>query len=1377
MCNDWCLDFVKESFGFWPEHPVALEVGSRDVNGSPRSLCAPRCAGYTGVDIRDGEGVDRIVDANHLKSFFPPRHFDVVLSLEMIERVPDWPNVLFQMMSVLRMGGLLIVTTRSIGFELPGYPDDYWRYSREDVPRLFEGVGDVLVVDDDMTLDYPCGVGMLIRKKADDAGLRSWKARLIRTHALYSVELSKRITFESFQGLKTEELPFDQYNRYRIIREALENLFDDPLSLSVLDVGGWPGTLQRFLPCNTVTITDIQKWRGEYVRANGCLLPFRDGAFDVAVSSDTIEHIAPDSRPRFLAELMRVNKRLLFLNAPFEDPEVVRAEKIVQSLIESKYGERYEFMEEHRCHGLPDLAGTLTALNENGFETAVLPNGYLPHWIIALSTFFMLQWRFPDEKLSARANAYYNACFYRSDNREPSYRKLIVASRTVELSSLGDGMLSGTKPYAAETALHLHTLNFFTNVLKEGWAAYAHDLQKELAHVVENNSILSKSLESREPGGKKSGKQRKRQAPGSWARVRKNLGRMRSGFLGVADRVFSRRSSSALSGSSIRKKGEELCRMTSIPRYDKIRPGLYDIFVFPVIDWLFRFQRPQQLARLLARAGHRVFYVQTVFNQKLRKLVVQDLEENVYSIRLPGSPRLNLYENELGKRDVGIMMDALDMLRCRTGVVNAVSIVDLPFWTPLAMAMRDRWGWRVVYDCMDDHSGFANNKEIMLKWEESLIAKSDLVITTARILKEKIEPKARRLCLVPNAADFDFFSRRPDRLPLSDLKGPVIGYYGAISEWFDVEMVLEAAKVCPEWQFVLIGSTAGADVTSLENLPNLHLLGEKDYVDLPGYLHRFDVACIPFKINTLTRATNPVKFFEYLSAGKPVVSVPLPELEPFRGSFFSVAGKHEFVPRIREALADKSAERRRERAALARQNDWSSRCTRLKQEFSAFFGRAAIIIVSYNNLDYLGQCLDSLWACTDYPDYRVVVVDNGSTPDVVDYLKAQAGSHERLQVLFNRENLGFARANNQGVIAAGVCDYIVLLNNDTIVTRGWLTRMIRYLSNPQIGLVGPVTNWAGNEARIDVKCNDSNEIHRVAERRSQGNEGRHFDISMLAMFCLGVRKPLMDRIGGLDERFEVGMFEDDDFSLRVKKAGYRIVCAEDIYIHHWGRASFGVLDKKTYDRIFEENRKKYEEKWGMKWELHTDKKSSKSVNKSELFDPRGMWWECNVCGLSCRSALDDPRPADHPCPGCGSTVMTRAMVHLLGKELFGESMCIRRFPERRELRGAGAIGGKPCVSCLEKKFGFSGVSSAASDAAQLDFLIVEKEHPPEDACHRLKPGGLFLSIMPDDKDEKRFLSGLEKAGFEDARVFREPFYTHGICWEKSRLLPAAARKK
>jgi GT2 family glycosyltransferase len=250
-------------------------------------------------------------------------------------------------------------------------------------------------------------------------------------------------------------------------------------------------------------------------------------------------------------------------------------------------------------------------------------------------------------------------------------------------------------------------------------------------------------------------------------------------------------------------------------------------------------------------------------------------------------------------------------------------------------------------------------------------------------------------------------------------------------------------------------------------------------------------------------------------------------------------------------------------------------------------GKVSIIIVTYNNIDLTKACIESILSKTDYHDYEIVVVDNGSADETPAFLEDIEKRFEVVRVILNPDNRGFAKANNQG-IEASKGKYIVLLNNDTIVTRGWITKFVNYLDRyPEIGLIGPVTNSCYNEAQITVPYEDVSGLDSFADLYTSEHEGEMSDIKMLAFYCVAMRREIIEKVGLLDERFGIGMFEDDDYSHRVRLIGYRIVCAEDIFIHHFGMASFGkLLENGEYARIFERNRKLFEEKWGIAWEAH-----------------------------------------------------------------------------------------------------------------------------------------------------------------------------------------------
>jgi GT2 family glycosyltransferase len=255
---------------------------------------------------------------------------------------------------------------------------------------------------------------------------------------------------------------------------------------------------------------------------------------------------------------------------------------------------------------------------------------------------------------------------------------------------------------------------------------------------------------------------------------------------------------------------------------------------------------------------------------------------------------------------------------------------------------------------------------------------------------------------------------------------------------------------------------------------------------------------------------------------------------------------------------------------------------RLPQRRVASRPDASIVVVTFNGLVLTRLCLESLLANTADPTYEVVVVDNGSGDGTRRYLADLAARLPCIRLVLNDVNLGFPAAVNQG-LAASRGDVLVLLNNDTIVPPGWLQRLVPHLQDDRVGMVAAVTNRSGTEAEVDVRYRTYGELLEVAAAAEKPARTR--EIRMPPMFCVGLRRDVFDRVGPLDERYEVGNFEDEDYAVRCRAAGFRLLSAEDVFVHHFGEGTFGALFASGQrGRLFERNRRRFEEKWNRKWE-------------------------------------------------------------------------------------------------------------------------------------------------------------------------------------------------
>jgi glycosyltransferase involved in cell wall biosynthesis len=244
----------------------------------------------------------------------------------------------------------------------------------------------------------------------------------------------------------------------------------------------------------------------------------------------------------------------------------------------------------------------------------------------------------------------------------------------------------------------------------------------------------------------------------------------------------------------------------------------------------------------------------------------------------------------------------------------------------------------LVYHCVDEHSAFPGfvDPEVVRAYDDALTRRADLVITTAENLRASRAALNLYTYHVANAADVAHFGRALDpELPLPDdiaaISQPRIGVIGVHDERLDEAAIEVIALADPAWHVVLVGPVREGDVDEarLRALPNVHLLGDKALAELPAYLKALDVALIPYKLNELSRNIFPLKFFEYLAGGVPVVSAALPELAPYADAVALAAEPQDYPALVSRALAGLAgpgaAAARDERARLAADNTWDHR--------------------------------------------------------------------------------------------------------------------------------------------------------------------------------------------------------------------------------------------------------------------------------------------------------------------------------------------------------------------------------------------------------------------------------------------------------------------
>ena len=631
----------------------------------------------------------------------------------------------------------------------------------------------------------------------------------------------------------------------------------------------------------------------------------------------------------------------------------------------------------------------------------------------------------------------------------------------------------------------------------------------------------------------------------------------------------------------------------------------YDVVVLAIIDFDFRFQRPQQIAAELARRGHRVFWISpTRFlpSDSKEPYTVLPLRENLWEIHLR-SRQPDIYMGELQPDHVEAMSAALDQFCRDWTVVEHATLIQLPFWRRLALKLREGHGSKLAYDCMDDWETFQNMGTFNVSEEKHLVRETDVLVVTGAELEKKFEAQGLHPVLARNGADYPFFAKASANHLLDGVPRPIIGYFGAIADWIDLDLVYEVARSRPQYSFVLIGQVFGRDVKALESLRNVRLLGNKPYIEIPAYLYGFDVCLIPFLLNQVTKATDPVKLYEYFSLGKPVVATDMKELGQCGDLIYIGHSAEDFAAEVDQAVGEKSPDLVQRRIEFAKANTWASRVDQIDGAVRKQFPLVSILIITYNSASYIRPCLDSLIENTSWPNYEVLLVDNASSDQSVALVKEYAAREPRLRVLPQDKNLGFAGGNNCAAREAKG-EYLIFLNIDTMVTSGWIGRLVRHFDrDPSLGLLCPVTNFAGNEVKINVNYTSRREMDQFARGLSAEKTGEKLEIPVAPLYCAMMPRSLWTRVGEMDTRYEIGMFEDDDLSLRVRQAGFKICAAEDCFIHHFGQGAFSKLDGDAYNRIFEANRRKFEEKWKQPWVVHRTRPGVRPPLEERRFDP------------------------------------------------------------------------------------------------------------------------------------------------------------------------------
>jgi glycosyltransferase involved in cell wall biosynthesis len=265
---------------------------------------------------------------------------------------------------------------------------------------------------------------------------------------------------------------------------------------------------------------------------------------------------------------------------------------------------------------------------------------------------------------------------------------------------------------------------------------------------------------------------------------------------------------------------------------------------------------------------------------------------------------------------------------------SAIGLVVSPIWTPWLEHLPLS---RLIYDCIDDpdvHAPRPRLVPMIRRWERELMQRADGVVVTARGLEAHCRAMHADvpISLVRNGVDPEAFRRAADRnerpADLPPPGRPIVGFVGALYDWIDWPLIDNVVRAMPDHEFVFVGPHAGEPAQSrIASLANAHFLGQRPYASVPAYMKSFDVAWVPFDTSQVSALANPIKIYEYLALGRPVVTTPVADVEHLGGTCRVASGAKDVVNAILAAQHDNTPALESDRSAFADRQSWRQRAS------------------------------------------------------------------------------------------------------------------------------------------------------------------------------------------------------------------------------------------------------------------------------------------------------------------------------------------------------------------------------------------------------------------------------------------------------------------
>ncbi len=924
------------------------------------------------------------------------------------------------------------------------------------------------------------------------------------------------------------DLPFDHYERHALTRAVVDAVRDHTgrRSLKVLDVGGGPASLSRFLPRDLVLAVDIEKTAGEgFMVADGTRLPFLDSSFDVVVCHDTLEHVPAGLRETFLREIVRVASEFVVVTGPFLDARVQAAERIVMQVATDTMGETFatvRYLSEHKAYGLPDLQETVRQISLVGLPSVVIPNGPLGDW---LAKMIVKHYALSLEELGIRAyeiDHRSNAAYVPSASPGPTYRHTILVSRQSDEALLQrlTGQLRApetARPASDDVSVSIRAVN-------EAVAHYSALLRGELeskGQHIDNIEALVQTLRG-EIENLKADSARMRESVSALEAEARDARAAQLQLAAITD-TFSYRVV-----EKVRRGMDRIAPRGTRRRLPLIAAGRAGNLALTQ-GWSALVRKAPQvwrwgprLVQAAARPAGRSWDEQYQLWLRVHALTPARLEAiKRKSARLSYRPR------------VSIIMPVYD---------------TEPSWLRAAIEsvrgqLYDNWELCIA----DDGSTKESTRSVLREYEQDERIKVKYLSANSGISATSNQALAMASGEFIGLLDHDD-ELKPDALyEVVKLlnQDPDLKFIYSDEDKKDMDGRLVEPFFKPDWSPDLLMSVNYVTHFSVFQREIVNRVG--------GFRPAYDGSQDYDLVLRVSELTDKLAH----------IAKPLYTWRKAPGSTSAKADAKQFaVGAAKAALLDALARRGYTGEVL---DGLVPARYRVRYDIRGN-PRVAIIIPTRERLDMLRRCVESIRRKSSYRNFEIIVVDNNSQEqETLDYLSSFDGRVVRYPHEFN-----FAKIVNAGARAAEGADALLFLNNDTeVISAGWIEAMLEHAQRPEVAAVG---------ARLlypDGRIQHEGVIVGIAGG-SAGNvdHGGYLGMgdtirncSSVTAACMMTRPQAFWDLGGFDESLRVA-FNDVDFCLRAREKGYLVVYTPHALLYHYESATRGKLHPMEDEQFF-----------------------------------------------------------------------------------------------------------------------------------------------------------------------------------------------------------------